>query len=313
MTRRRRLLDGGRFPWWNHLVTARQRYTLRQGDLLAAGVTYFAFLGLFPMLLLVAGVFGLILSGHPQLEERLIAAIQDAVPGPTGDEVVAQLTQAVQVAGVTGLVGLGGALYAGMRTVGKLRIGLRQIWHGEVERPRLIRDSLADLAALGILGGLFLAGLVVTGAVSQETARVQQLLGLPDVAANGVLTWGLGIAVAMAGDVAVFLWLLRVVAAVPRRLRELLPGALFGATGLEVLKLIGGWYLTLISHSLASAAFGGAIGILVWINIVSRFAFFTAAWTATRPALQHRPTAYPPSSGERPPVSGALSVASSPR
>lgn len=314
MTGRYRLFGGGRFPWWNHLVAARERYTQRQGDLVAAGVTYFAFLGLFPMLLLAAGVFGLVLSGHPQLEEHLIAAVQDAIPGPTGDQVVAQLSQAVQVAGVTGLVGLAGALYAGMRTVGKLRIGMRQIWHGQAEPPRLIRDSLADLAALGILGGLFLAGLVVTGAVSRETPRVQRLLGLPDATANSALTWVLGIAVATAGDVVIFLWLLRVVAAVPHRLRELLPGALFGAIGLEILKLLGAWYLTLVSHSLASAAFGGAIGILVWINTVSRFAFFTAAWTATGPALRRRTPAAPgPSDGVRSPIDGSPSLAGEPR
>jgi membrane protein len=30
-----------------------------------------------------------------------------------------------------------------------------------------------------------------------------------------------------------------------------------------------------------ASAFGGAVGLLVWINVVARFAFFTAAWTST--------------------------------
>ena len=82
-------------------------------------------------------------------------------------------------------------------------------------------------------------------------------------------------------DVVIFLWLLRVVPSVSYPLRRLLPGALFGAAGFEVLKLIGGYYLTLISGSVTASAFGGAVGLLVWINLVARFAFFTAAWTAT--------------------------------
>jgi membrane protein len=71
------------------------------------------------------------------------------------------------------------------------------------------------------------------------------------------------------------------VPSVSHPLRRLLPGALFGAAGFEMLKLIGGFYLSLISDSVTASAFGGAVGLLVWINLVARFAFFTAAWTAT--------------------------------
>ena len=67
------------------------------------------------------------------------------------------------------------------------------------------------------------------------------------------------------------------------------PGALFGAAGFEVLKLLGGYYLTLISGSVTASAFGGAVGLLVWINLVARFAFFTAAWTATLRSVEAAP------------------------
>ena len=84
----------------------------------------------------------------------------------------------------------------------------------------------------------------------------------------------------------VFLWLLRVVPSVSHPLRRLLPGALFGAAGFEVLKLIGGYYLSLIDGSVTASAFGGAVGLLIWINLVARFAFFTAAWTATLRSIE---------------------------
>ena len=95
-------------------------------------------------------------------------------------------------------------------------------------------------------------------------------------------------------DVVIFLWLLRVVPSVSYPLRRLLPGALFGAAGFEVLKLLGGYYLSLISGSVTASAFGGAVGLLVWINLVARFAFFTAAWTATL----RRVEAAPPAAGD---------------
>ncbi|HEY0403349.1 MAG TPA: YhjD/YihY/BrkB family envelope integrity protein, partial [Blastococcus sp.] len=159
--------------------------------------------------------------------------------------------------------------------------GMERIWKGRVDPSDVLRDNLQDLVALVALGAVGLLGLGLTGGVTQATSRVLELVGLADQPGYGLLTWVVGITLAMAGDVVIFLWLLRVVPSISLPLRRLLPGALFGAAGFEVLKLIGGYYLSLISTSVTASAFGGAVGLLVWINLVARFAFFTAAWTAT--------------------------------
>jgi membrane protein len=270
-----------RRPWFDHLARAGGRYQRQQGDLLAAGVTYFAFLALFPILLLGASVIGLVLAGDQLLQRELFSAIRDAFPGSVGRQLVRQLAGAIDGAGFIGLIALAGFLYAGLRTMDKLRVGMELIWKGEVDQPDVLRDNLQDLFALIALGAVGLASLGLTGGVTQATSWVLHLLGLADEPGYGVLTWVVGIALAVAADVVVFLWLLRVVPSVSHPLRRLLRGALFGAAGLEALKLIGGFYLSLISDSVTASAFGGAVGLLVWINLVARFAFFTAAWTAT--------------------------------
>jgi membrane protein len=270
-----------RYRWFDHLARAGGRYQRTQGDLMAAGVTYFAFLGLFPVLLLAASIFGLFLAGDALLQQELYDAVIEAFPGSLGEELVRQLEDAVGNAGVTGLIGLVGFLYAGLRTVDKLRVGMERIWKGHVDEPEFLRDNLQDLLALLALGGIGLVSLGLTGAVTQETSRVMEWLGLADVRGYGVLTWVVGLALATLVDAGIFLWLLRVVPSISHPLRLLLPGALFGAAGFEVLKLIGGFYLSLISDSVTASAFGGAVGLLVWINLVARFAFFTAAWTST--------------------------------
>jgi membrane protein len=285
-----------RHPWFDHLARAGGRYQRTQGDLMAAGVTYFAFLALFPILLMVASIIGLVLAGDELLQRELFSAIREAFPGGAGRELVRELSGAIDGAGFVGLIALAGFLYAGLRTVDKLRIGMELIWKGEVEEPDVLRDNLQDLLALVALGAVGLAGLGLTGGVTQATSWVLELLGLADEPGYGVLTWVLGIALAMIADVVVLLWLLRVVPSVSYPLRLLLPGALFGAVGLEVLKLIGGYYLSLISDSVTASAFGGAVGLLVWINVVARFAFFTAAWTATLRSVEvaSRPAAQAP-------------------
>ena len=270
-----------RHPWFDHLARAGGRYERTQGDLMAAGVTYFAFLALFPVLLLIASIIGLVLAGNALLQKELFDAIRQTFPGAVGRQLVRQLADAVDGAGFIGLIALAGFLYAGLRTVDKLRVGMERIWKGRVDPSDILRDNLQDLLALVALGAVGLLSLGLTGGVTQATSRVLELVGLADEPGYGVLTWVVGIALAIAGDVVIFLWLLRVVPSISHPLRLLLPGALFGAAGFEVLKLIGGYYLSLISNSVTASAFGGAVGLLVWINLVARFAFVTAAWTAT--------------------------------
>jgi membrane protein len=278
-----------RHPWLDHLLRASGRYRRTQGDLMAAGVTYFAFLALFPVLLLVAGIVGLVLAGDALLQRELFSAVREAFPGALGENLVGQLKGAIDSAGVVGLIGLLGFLYAGLRTIDKLRIGMERIWKGEVDEPEFWRDNLQDLLALLILSGAGLASLGLTGAVTQFKSWVTDALGLSDAVGFGIFTWVIGLALAVAGDMLAFLWLLRVVPSTTLPLRRLLPGALFGAAGLEVLKLIGGFYLSLISDSVTASALGGAVGMLVWINLVARFAFFTAAWTATLRSIEALP------------------------
>lgn len=270
-----------RHRWFDHLARAGGRYQRTQGDLMAAGVTYFVFLGLFPMLLLIASIIGLILAGNELLQAELFAAIRDTFPGAIGDELVRQLRGTIDSAGFIGLIGLVGFLYAGLRAMDKLRIGMERIWKGHVDPPAFLRDNLRGLVALIALGGVGMASLGVTGGVTQATSWVLDLLGLAAQPGLGVLTWLLGIGLAVGADTLAFLWLLRVVPSVNHPLRLLLPGALFGAAGVEALKVIGGYYLSLISGSVTASAFGGAVGLLVWINLVARFSFFTAAWTST--------------------------------
>jgi membrane protein len=301
------VVDGQRRrrPWFDHLARAGGRYQRSQGDLLAAGVTYFVFLGLFPVLLLVASVIALVLSGDALLQKELYTAIREAFPGSTGQQIVGELRSTVGAAGLTGLIGAAGFLYAGLRAMDKLRIGMEQIWKGRVDEPEFWRDNLADVVALLALGAAGLASLGLTGFATRATSWVLSLMGIEDSPGLAVATGLLGLLLAFAGDALVFLWLLRVVPSISHPLRLLLPGALFGAAGFELMKLAGSLYLSLISGSVTSSAFGGAVGILVWLNLVVRFAFFTAAWTATSAALTPAAPAAPAEELPVPAGSGA--------
>ncbi len=275
-----------RWGWFDHLCRAGGRYRRLQGDLMAAGVTYFVFLGLFPVLLLAASIVGLILAGNTLLQAELYEAIRAAFPGSAGRQIVGELRRAVNSAGFVGLIGLIGVLYAGLRAMDKLRVGMERIWRGRADEPDVVRDNIQDVLALVAIGAAGLVSLGLTGGVTRAMSGLLDLLGIEEAPGLFVLTGAVGMTLAVLSDTVVFLWLLKVVPANPHPFRLLLPGALFGAAGFEVLKLIGSLYLSLISGSVTASAFGGAVGILIWLNVVFRFAFFIAAWTATRRAVE---------------------------
>ena len=62
-------------------------------------------------------------------------------------------------------------------------------------------------------------------------------------------------------------------------------GALLGAVGFEVLKLFGTFLIARTTQNPIYATFGVVVGMLVWINIVSRLLVYVVAWTADRAAL----------------------------
>ena len=278
------------WPWFDHLARAGGRYNRMDGDLMAAGITYFAFLSLFPIVLLAASIAGLVLAGNRPLQEQINDAIREAVPGETGEFLVRQIDAAIATAGVTGIVGALFFLYAGLRTMDKLRIGVRRVWTGRSVEAAFLKDNLRDAVAFVALAAVLLLSLALTVGATTATEWLLDRLGLSDVPGIFLLTTVVGITLALLADTLVFLWLLKVVAHTRVDLRALVPGALFGAVGFEVLKVLGSLYLALISGSITASTFGGAVGILVWINLVSRYALFTTAWTAFLPAVRRQRT-----------------------
>ena len=278
-------------PWFDQMVRAGGRYNRMDGDLMAAGITYFAFLSIFPVVLLAASVLGLLLAGDTVLRAQLISSIRTAVPGETGDFLVGQVGDAISASRVTGVVGAVLFVYAGLRTMDKLRIGVRRIWTGQPVEADFLKDNLRDLVSFLALAVVGAVSIGLTGGATIATSWVLERLGLDDVPGIFLVTSVAGIALALAADTVVFLWLLKVVAHTRTDVRRLLPGALFGAVGFEILKVLGSLYLSLISGSVTASTLGGAVGILVWINLVSRFALFTTAWTAFLPGVRSRAAA----------------------
>lgn len=272
-----------RYGWLDHLIRAATLYIDRSADVLAGSITYFGFLALFPSLLLAASVLGFVLAGRPELLAEVISQIVEYIPGSAGDQLVDALNTAIDSRGAVGIVGLLGLLYAGLGWISKLRLAIQTLWQGKPEQGSFLKDNARDLLTLLGLGGGLVASLAVTAGGTAAASFLVELVGLEGIPGITLITGALAIALAIAGSTLIFCWLFGSLSGHDITYRSVLPGAILAAVGFEILKLIGGFYLSLVSNSVSAGVFGSVVGILLFIYLACRFLLFCVAWTATLP------------------------------
>ena len=272
-----------RHGWLDHAVRAGTLYIERNADVLAGSITYFGFLALFPLLLLAASVFGFVLTGRPELLDAVIAQIVEYIPGSAGDELVEALNAAIESRNAVGVVGLLGLIYAGLGWIDKLRLAIQTLWQGKPEAGNLLQNYARDLLTLVGLGGGLTASLAVTAVGTAAASFLVDLVGLSEFPGVTLIIGALAIALAVVGSTVVFAWLFGSLSGHDITYRAVLPGAILAAVGFEVLKLIGGVYLSLVSNNVSAGVFGSVVGILLFIYLACRFLLFCVAWTATLP------------------------------
>src|SRR4051794_35912624 len=269
-----------RRPFVDHMVRAFSRYQADGGDRLAASVTYFGFLSFFPLIALAFSVAGFVVDAYPDAQQKLAEEINSFLPGLSDKLDVTTIGNA-KVA--TGIIGLAGLLFAGLGWIDALREAVRTIWHHNVKAGNFVVKKLVDIGVLAGLGLTLLASVAVTGVSSAAMTWFLDLVGLED---NSVARIGLrvvGLALALLVDLAVFLYLFTRLPRLNTPLRRVFKGALLGAVGLEILKVAGSLLVSRTTNNPVYGAFAVVVGLLIWINLVSRFMLFTAAWTVTAP------------------------------
>ncbi|MFH8785844.1 YihY/virulence factor BrkB family protein, partial [Streptomyces roseoverticillatus] len=240
---------------------------------LAAAITFTSFVALFPLLTVGAAVGAAVLSEERMrdLERRLA----EQVPGISGQ---LDLSSLVDNAGTVGLVAGALLLFTGISWIGSLRECLRAVWEKEESPGNPVLLRLKDGALLLGLGGVLLLSLACSVFAS---AAVDWAVGKAGLQGVGGLLTAAGFCIAVLADFLLMLYVLSRLPDVQPPVRRLVVGALIGAIGLEVLKLLLGGYLRGVAAKSMYGAFGTPIALLLWINFMAKLTLFCAAWTAT--------------------------------
>ncbi|MEU8549493.1 YihY/virulence factor BrkB family protein [Streptomyces roseoverticillatus] len=240
---------------------------------LAAAITFTSFVALFPLLTVGAAVGAAVLSEERMrdLERRLA----EQVPGISGQ---LDLSSLVDNAGTIGLVAGALLLLTGISWIGSLRECLRAVWEKEENPGNPVLLRLKDGALLLGLGGVLLLSLACSVFAS---AAVDWVVGKAGLQGVGALLTAAGFCIAVLADFLLMLYVLSRLPDVQPPVRRLVVGALIGAIGLELLKMLLGGYLRGVAAKSMYGAFGTPIALLLWINFMAKLVLFCAAWTAT--------------------------------
>ena len=271
-----------------HAWRSWQRYGKARGAVLAGGITYVGFFSMIPALILGFTIFGFVLRSQPDLFDRVVASISQTLPGivkdaahPTGlvDATNPPTPNALTVTGAISVVTL---LLGGLGWLDALREGVRAVFGQPPLQVNPLKGKLIDLGVLATLGLAVLASGVLSTVVNAAGPWLLGLVGVDQRSAiSTVALSAAAIVVVFVVDVLIMLVVLRVLSGVQLLRADLLQGAIVGALGLGVLKLVSGLLLKSAANKPLLASFAVIVGLLVLINLISRIMLLAAAWAAT--------------------------------
>ena len=248
------------------VVGVYKKFNDDNGGSLAALMSYYAFVSIFPLLLVFVTILGFVIHGNPAEQQKVLDGALGQIP-LLKDPLK---TSSLQGSGSALAIGVVGSLLAGMGITSTTQNALNQIWHvPHKRRPNFLLIRARGLGTLTILGALFIISTAVAGFT---TAR-----------SNGAVADVASILIALAVNLVLFYTAFRLLTAVELPLRDLWPGVVAGAIVWQIMQHLGGLWAKKVAHQESLyGTFGLVLGLLAFLYLGAMVFVFAAELNATR-------------------------------
>jgi uncharacterized BrkB/YihY/UPF0761 family membrane protein len=239
------------------VVGVYKKFSDDEGGSLAALISYYGFVSLFPLLLVMVTVLGFLLQSDHKLREEVL----DGTLGRSG----------FKGSGIALAIGVITSLLAGMGITNTTQNAFNRVWAvPHKERPNFLFARLRGLAVLATLGTVAIISTVAAGFVA--------------TASHGTGAIVLGIGVALIANLILFMSAFKLLTAIDLHWRTLLPGVIVAAVGWQLLQHLGGYYL---GHALKRTGplygvFALVLGLLAWLYLGAQLVVFAAEINVVR-------------------------------
>jgi membrane protein len=263
-----------RHRWVGLPLAVFYKYFDDQGYYLTAMITYYGFLSLFPLLLLLLTILGFVLHGNADLQAQVLDSALRQFP-VIGDQIRNNI-HSFHGSKVALVVGIVGSVYGSLGVGQATQTAMNRVWGvPRHARPNPIKSRLRSLLMLATIG----VGVLLSTGLSGLTTAAEAFGS--DVG-TGVRA---GATVASVGlNLALFLVAYRLLTARHLTLRQISGGAIIAAVVWQLLQWLATYYL---GHMLRGASatyglFGIVLGLLAWIYLGALTLVFCAEINVVR-------------------------------
>jgi YihY family inner membrane protein len=260
-----------RHSWLGLPIAVAYKFFDDQGGYLAALITYYGFLSLFPLLLLAITILGFVLVHEPVLRGQILTSA--LVDFPIVGRQVTDDIGGYRGSGVALVFGIIGSLYGGLGVAQAGQNAMNVVWAvPRNRRPNPLQSRVRSLRLLLILG----LGILVTTALSALSASAQSFAHDLTGVSAGLRV--LAFAVAVAANMVLFILAFRLLTVEAVSVRDVWVGAVVAGLVWQLLEIAGTWVL---GHEVKGATevygtFGFVLGLVFWIYIEALVVVFCA-------------------------------------
>jgi membrane protein len=240
-----------------------------QGGYLAVLITYYAFVSLFPLLLLLTTILGVVLVGHPALQEQVMHSALSQFP-----VIGMQLGQPRHLSGgIAGIVvGIAGAVYGGLGAGQAVQHAMDTLWAvpRNVRRDP-IRVRIRSMLLLSVLGSALIATTLLAA------------LGRASAVLGPVGTIGVVIAAVIVNSLVCLIGF-RLSTVRDLSYRQLAPGAVTAAIVWQLLQWFGAVFVAhaVKTASVTNSVFALVLGLLAFLYLLAITLVFCAEVNVVR-------------------------------
>ncbi len=250
-----------RHPWLAVPIAVVKKFADDDAGKAAALISYFAFLSVFPLLIVLATILSRVLSGNPELADEIVntAAGSFLSVGSTGS------VEPLDVSGVALVIGVLVGLWGGLAVANAMQHAMDTVYEvPKTERAGLIWRVLRSLSLLVIVGVGLPATTVLQGLAGRAIDNV--IVSAIVVILVVVLNTGLIATAFRRATIADTTW------------RGVLPGSVLAAIAWSVMQVVA---TSLLTNRVSGAeneygAFAIVIGLLFWFFLLAQVTIYCA-------------------------------------
>ncbi|MGI8434087.1 MAG: YihY/virulence factor BrkB family protein [Nocardioidaceae bacterium] len=249
-----------RHRWAGFPLGVIYKYVDDQGSYLAALMTYYAFLSLFPLLLMASSILGFVLQGNSDLRDQIFRSALRQFP-VIGDQL--SRPEGLQGSTVAVVIGALGALYGALGVTHATQNAMNIAWAvPRNKRPNPVLSRLRGLLLLATAG----VGILATTFLSTLGSDVDAL--------STDMGTGLKLLVTVASaavNAAVFILLFRLATTHRHSLRRAIPGAVTCAVLWQGLQLLGAAYVghVIRNSTVTNGLFAIVLGMIAYLYLAA--------------------------------------------